>query len=134
MANADEPINLTLHDIVVYDAEGQAVTHRYPTIGRQLRMVSSVPQRELAPLAGGAVPVWTEPLNDVVDWPAFGPDFKDFRNKPIIVSSIAAKGLREHSAPVYVPDTAPDAVVRGARGEILGVKRLFLINVGVLFE
>lgn len=110
-------INLTPHDICVYDADGKHIIRTYPASGTVARVkstteiVGEIDGIAIARSAFGAI----EGLPD----PQPGTTY--------IVSLLvlqAASGKRDD---LIGPDTGPGSVVRDENGQIVGVRRFQII-------
>ncbi|GIQ63596.1 hypothetical protein PACILC2_21640 [Paenibacillus cisolokensis] len=106
-------VNLTPHDVKVYDADAKSVIRVYPASGKIARVKS---QAVVVGEANGIEVVRTK-FDEIVDLPGPQPGTK------YIVSLLvlqAAAGTRDD---LIGPDTGFASVVRDAEGNILGVRR-----------
>jgi hypothetical protein len=126
LANA---VNLTPHDVVLMDAEGQELM-TFPASGHSLRVVKFTEAKiSKATVAGASVEIIHGPRTPVATNFDDLPDL--IRQAPaMIVSAITADAAWETMEGVllFVPDTGPEAVVRDDKGQIRGVKRFILYD------
>lgn len=129
LANA---VNLTPHDVVLMDAEGQELM-TFPASGHSLRVVKFTEAKiSKATVAGASVEIIHGPRTPVATNFDDLPDL--IRQAPaMIVSAITADAAWDpmyngDGILLFVPDTGPEAVVRDDKGQIRGVKRFILYD------
>ena len=109
-------VNLTSHDVNVFNEAGDSLLHSFPSAGEARVAVTSEP---LEPIQTDtlSVPVMERQFGDVEGLPAPAKDTL------YIVSSLvmAQVPLRDD---VLAPDTGPGSVIRDKDGRIVGVRRL----------
>ena len=109
-------LNLTPHDINIYDPNGERIIKTYERSGIVAR-VNTV--RQYFTKIDG-VPVYRISYGNIEGVPKYEP------NTYIIVSLIVAQALILINSPwighILDPDTSPQGVVRSKEGKILGVK------------
>jgi hypothetical protein len=108
-------INLTPHEVVVYDQAGQNVILKIPPSGKVARV--AVKAEIVAEVNGISIRKTT--YGDIVDLPDPQPDTV-YITSVVVLIALQAKGIQRYD--VVSPDTNPDSVVRDAQGKILGVK------------
>jgi hypothetical protein len=108
-------INLTPHEVVVYDQVGQNIVLRIPPSGTVSRV--SVRSEIVGEVNGVAIRKTT--YGDIVDLPDPQPDTV-YIVSTIVLIALQSKGITRTD--LLSPDTNPDSVVRDAQGKILGVK------------
>lgn len=125
----DTIVNLTPHDVVVYDTNGETVLHVFRASGEVAR-VNSAPQRHLKNIVSG-VPVFEAQRFTDVQWPKwlFCADRSNeiegvLVSMPVGQQCASNTDIFSLSFSVYGPDTSPEGVMRDASGRILGTKRL----------
>ena len=119
-----EITNLAPHDIVIYDQAGEKVLHVFPTSGKVARVLATANEQHVIQRDGFTIPVVTLDYGEIEGLDGWNGD------DPILVSAIVADALKKegHTYGVYYPDTGPGSVVRDAEGNILGVKRLAILE------
>jgi hypothetical protein len=109
-----EIINLTPHDITIYDSTGTRILAIVP-VGRPMARVAS--RAEIVDSIDG-VPVVETVWGDVVDLP---------ERREGVVCAVSALTLqaaqRQGRTDCISPDTGPESVVRDGAGRIIGVRR-----------
>jgi len=109
-------LNLTPHDINIFDPSGENIIKVYEKSGITAR-VNTI--RQYFTKIDG-VPVYRISYGNIEGIPKYEPDTY------IIVSLIVAQALILVNSPwighILVPDTSPEGVVRDKNGRILGVK------------
>ena len=130
-------INLTPHDINVYEPDGKTMFCVIPSKG--IVRSGTVEQSSMGTLS----PHWTLDSFRLVDTNAdhpatiplvspqtptgVTPESQELLDRysgcNLIVSLYAAKVLKDWTHKILVPDTGPDSVVRNPEGQILGVRR-----------
>lgn len=126
-----EILNLTPHDIVVYNEDGTSQLETFPKSGFVARVVSENEQTHLGEICG-KVPVYSPQTSGTVEWPSelfTATHAGDAVIVSMLVAQIFLQSLKERKDPVwafpiYVPDTSPTGVVRDDSGKIIGTKRL----------
>jgi hypothetical protein len=114
-------VNLTPHEVVVYDASGNLVL-KVPPSGRVARVTTK-----------------EEPVGDINGIPIFKTTYGDVENLPdpepgtvYIVSLLVLQALQAHGiqrSDVVAPNTAPTphGAVRDAQGRIVGVRSFVVL-------
>lgn len=106
-------INLTPHDVHVYDADGKQIIRTYPASGKVARVKSST---EITGEVDGILVARTT-FGEIEGLP-------DSQSETFYIVSLlvlqAAAGKRDD---LIGPDTGPGSVVRDENGQILGVRR-----------
>jgi hypothetical protein len=120
-------LNMTPHDVVIYDSRGENVIRRFPKSEYEMRVDSH--QVDLGEIDG--IPLKSEQkLLGITITTSTTPDVSTLLNNydVIIVSEMCmryrfltedGKNIKAH---FVCPNTAPESVVRGGNGQILGVK------------
>jgi hypothetical protein len=108
-------INLTPHEITIYDQTGQEIVLRIPPSGKVARV--SISAQTVGEINGVAVRKTT--YGDVQDLPDPQPDTV-YIVSTIVLIALQSKGITRTD--VVSPDTSPDSAVRDSQGKILGVK------------
>lgn len=118
-------VNLTPHDIVVYEHDRKTVRHTFKTGGPSLRLLEDT-KRKTAWLK--AAPGIKVPCN--IGGAAYSGLSKDPPDAAVIVSDLVARYLVEtdFKHPIFTPDTNPASAVRDNDGKIIGVLQLTWIN------
>ena len=104
-------VNLTPHDVVLCDAEGNTIW-KFPPCGSVARVAVTV---EPAPVLAG-LPTVRHVYGPVEDLPEPG------TGDIFIVSSLVLSQC-DGRDDVIAPDTSPESAVRDDRGRIIGVQR-----------
>ena len=146
-----EFVNLTPHEIVVYDESGKNVILRIPPSGQ----IARVHSEQVVVEKVDGIPVVVTVYSEVEGLPPVCENCKIYgqKNCPLIrgytkekikentntnfcvlqvpkkyfiVSSIVAQHVSRED--VLAPDTSPDSVVRDEKGRILGVRRFQVFN------
>ena len=110
-----EFVNLTPHEITVYDSTGQNVILKIPPSGKVARV--SVFSRVIGEING--IPIRRAEYGEVQDLP------EPKEGVIYIVSTVLLIALREKGIArddVVAPDTNPDSVVRDPQGRVIGVR------------
>jgi hypothetical protein len=166
MENAMQFLNLTPHDVHVYDAAGARIIWTFSASGSVARIATSpqadagkvevcwlhaaettcsgdfVPEgkdraysSDQGPGSYEVIPLVTAPdfaagtVTGIPPW-AHGTDEAGCPYA-LIVGQLGAEAVaRAFSGAVFATDTGPASVVRDAKGNILGVKRLILVSRG----
>ena len=122
-------VNLTPHDVVLFDSIGKEELMTFKASGKTLRVDFSESKVSKAIIAGSVVEVAHAPrAPKSTNWDDL-PD--EIRRAPaIIVSAMTADVVWPTMDPVlvFVPDSGPESVVRDDGGKILGVKRFLLYD------
>lgn len=106
-------VNLTPHEVVVYDLMGREVVLRLLPSGSVARATEQTVQH--GDVMG--VPVVKTTMGDVTG--------VSHGHGSFIVSALVGQKLADQiKRAVYSPDTGPESVVRDPQGKILGVRRL----------
>jgi hypothetical protein len=110
-------INLTPHDIKVYDAEGKNVIRTYPASDQVARVKSK------AAVVGevDGIPVVETRFSEITGLPDEQPD------TVYIVSLLVLQAMEGDRDDLIAPDTGPGSVVRDENGQIIGVRRFQVI-------
>ncbi len=123
MADFPLTVNMTPHDICVYDNEEKTVIITFPASGYVCRCTSETPESQL-PDRGGIPMIEAPRFRDVEGLPpsVSAPD--------VLVSMPVGEFLRDHPdwyrGAVLGPDTGPGYAVRDDGGAIRGTTRLVL--------
>ena len=104
-------LNLTPHEVVVYDASGSFVVNRYPPVGVEARLATESVDAE----AIGGNPVAAIRFKEVTNLPA------PHDNCYFVVSMPVAQ-VAKRRQDVIAPNTNPGSAVRDAEGKIKGVR------------
>jgi len=120
-------VNLTPHDIVVYDREGKTVLRRYERSGHTCSVVEKDPAEE----TGGSVKI-IEGMQVLRPRVQTGLSYAPEDCRPdVIVSQITAQYIvsnwtwfRKYFGSVFTPATDMTYSVRDDRGQIIGTKAL----------
>lgn len=110
-------INLTPHDVHVYDAEGKRIIRTYPASGIVARVKSST---EIVGEVDG-IPVARTAFGEIEGLPDPQSDTKYIASLLVLQ---AAAGKRDD---LIGPDTGPGSVVRDESGQIVGVRRFQIL-------
>jgi len=108
-------VNLTPHEVVVFDSTGQNIILRIPPSGQVARV--SVASEVVGEVNG--IPIRKTVYGDILDLP------EPRSNTIYIVSTIvliAAKEKGIYRRDLIAPDTNPDSVIRDPQGRVIGVK------------
>ena len=120
-------INLTPHDVVVYDSKGETVLHVFRACGDVAR-VNSAPQHYVKTIVS-SVPVFEAQTFTDIQWPKSVLSDQQNELEGVLVSMPVGQQCANNSDEsvsfsVYGPDTSPEGVVRNESGQIIGTKRL----------
>jgi len=111
-------INLTPHEITLYDREGKKVLARIPSSGEARVKV----EQELVGwvfLEGNLkIPVYASMFGEVIGLPDPEPETETI----FIVSFPVLQAMAGKRQDLVSPDTTPNGVVRDPNGKVLGVK------------
>ena len=111
-------VNLTPHDLDVYDEAGEKKISTLPRSGEVARVLTQATKvGELEVSNGHPVPVVETSYGETENLP----ECQD--GTTYIVSIVVAQAVRGQRDDVVAPDTGPQSVVRDAKGNILGVRR-----------
>lgn len=110
-------INLTPHDVHIYDAEGKNVIATYPASGTVARVKSMT---EIVGEVNG-VAIAKSTFGEIEGLPDPQPDTK------YIVSLLVLQAAAGKRDDLIGPDTGPGSVVRDENGQIIGVRRFQII-------
>ena len=110
-------VNLTPHDLVVYDEMGEEEITRLPRAGEMARVETQAKEVGEFSINGHSVPLVETSFGDVVNLP----EEKD--GTIYVVSILVVQAVRDLRDDVVAPDTGPASVVRDDGGNILGVRR-----------
>ena len=110
-------VNLTPHDLVVYDEMGEEEIASLPRAGEMARVETQAKEVGEFSLNGHNVPLVETSFGDVVNLP----EEKD--GTIYVVSVIVVQAVRGKRDDVVAPDTGPASVVRDDAGNIMGVRR-----------
>lgn len=120
-------VNLTPHDIVVYDPTGRTVVRRYERSGNQCFVEERDPFEEM----GGTAPQLIDGIQVVRPRWRVGLSYTPDKGAEVIVSQITAQFISDNWKDyyhifkrVYVPATDPKYCVRDDKGQIIGTKAL----------
>jgi len=108
-------VNLTPHEVVVYDQEGREIVLRIPPSGKVARVTSTT--RVVGEVNG--IPVRRVEYGSIVDLP------EPQENTIYIVSTLVLLALKEKGVArndIVSPDTNTDSVIRDSQGRVIGVK------------
>ena len=111
-----EFVNLTPHEVIVFDEEGKNVLLRVPPSGEVARV--EVKRKEAGTLNG--VPLVRSEFGEVQGLP------EPREGVVYIVSMIVLQALQGKRKDVVAPDTSPQSAVRDSEGRIIGVKAFVL--------
>lgn len=115
-----ELVNLTPHDIVIYDEDGETVKTVIKASGEVARV--TVVRKKVGEING--IPVYKNTFGKVDGLP------KPKRGTYYIVSILVQQAVRAHGSKrkdLLSPDTTPEGVVRDKNGKIIGVKNFQII-------
>ena len=122
-------INLTPHDIVVYDESGENVLYTFPSSGKVARAISTQQTVDTNLSQKYNLPVVDAQSFTNVDVPLSAQD------TGILVSMPVGEFIRSkfncYPVDVLGPDLGPSAVVRDSAGKILGTRRLCVYKHGL---
>lgn len=110
-------INLTPHDVIVYDMDGKHIIRTYPASGTIARVKSST---EIVGEADG-IPVARTTFGEIEGLPVPQPGTK------YIVSLLVLQAAAGKRDDLIGPDTSPGSVVRDESGQIIGVRRFQIL-------
>ena len=113
-------INLTPHDLALFDHEGKAEIARIPKSGNVARVLTQATEIDSVEVEMHHVSVVSTEYGKVEGLP------EALEETMYIVSVLvtgALKALEIKRNDVVAPDTGPQSVVRDADGNILGVRR-----------
>jgi hypothetical protein len=108
-------INLTPHEVIIYDQTGQNIVLRIPPAGKVARV--SISAQTVGEINSIAVRKTT--YGDIQDLPDPQPGVI-YVVSTIVLIALKDKGIIRPD--VVSPDTNPDSAVRDASGKIIGVK------------
>jgi hypothetical protein len=108
-------VNLTPHEVILYDSTGQSIALKIPPSGKVARVTT---KSEIIGEING-IPVRKTTYGDIVDLPDPQPDII-YVVSTIVLLALKDKGIVRPD--VVSPDTNPDSVMRDPQGKILGVK------------
>jgi hypothetical protein len=108
-------INLTPHEVVVYDQTGQNIVLRIPPSGKVARV--SVSTETVGEINGVAVRKTT--YGDIQDLPDPQPGVI-YVVSTLVLIALKDKGIIRTD--IVSPDTNPDSALRDTSGKIIGVK------------
>lgn len=110
-------INLTPHDVCIYDTEGKTVIKTYPASGTVARVKSST--KIVGEIDG--IPVARTSFGEIEGLPVPQPGTK------YIVSLLVLQAAAGKRDDLIGPDTGPGSVVRDESGQIIGVRRFQIL-------
>jgi len=110
-------VNLTPHEIVIFDNEGKNVIKRIPPLGQVARV--SVKRTKVAEIDD--IPVFRTEYGEVEGLP------EPKEDTVYIVSILVLQALRGKRKDVVAPDTSPASVIRDSQGRIKGVKAFTIL-------
>jgi len=110
-------VNLTPHDVRIYDAEGKNVIRTFPASGTVARVKSTT---EIVGEVDG-IAVAKSTFGEIEGLPAPQPGTK------YIVSLLVLQAAARQRDDLIGPDTGPGSVVRDENGQIIGVRRFQVI-------
>jgi hypothetical protein len=108
-------VNLTPHEVVLYDSTGQSIALKIPPSGKVARVTVKA---EIVGEVNGIF-IRKTTYGDIVDLPDQQEDTV-YIVSTVVLLALHAKGIRRGD--VVSPDTNPDSVIRDPQGKILGVK------------
>lgn len=124
-----EIINLTPHDINIYDTTNGSIIFVFSNIGKEVRLKSQ-PQSyiEDLTLVGSKIPIYTHQKFIELEFKGFD-DWNNLNVNGVIVSLPVAQFLQQHPElqppySVYTIGSGPNMVVRNLNGSIVGTKGL----------
>jgi len=109
-------INMTPHEIIIYDQSGQNILFKIPPSNSVARV--SVTQQKIAEING--VPVFKTTYGKVENLPDPQP------NTIYIVSALVLQALAGSRSDIVAPDTGSGAV-RDSSGRIIGTKNFIVL-------
>ena len=112
-----EVINLTPHEVKVYNKEGKKVIFSFPPEGIPPR----VKENTVPDISIGEIKVVRKSFQS----PEGLPEGKPYTY--YIVPSLVAQSVPQRRD-LLVPDTGPESVIRDEKGKILGVRRFYRIS------
>jgi hypothetical protein len=110
-----EFINLTTHEIVIYDEEGKNVILRIPPSGKIARVATD--SKIVGRING--IPVRKTTYGEIIDLPDPKPGVV-YLVSTVLLMALKEKGMNRPD--VLSPDTTPDSAVRDEQGRIIGVR------------
>jgi hypothetical protein len=110
-------INLTPHDVHIYDVDGKTVIATYPASGTVARVKSST---EIVGKVNG-IAIARTAFGEIEGLPDPQPGTK------YIVSLLVLQAAGGKRDDLIGPDTGPGSVVRDENGQIVGVRRFQII-------
>lgn len=113
-----EIINLTPHNIVVYNETGETILEVFPPSGEIARASE---YNDTIEMKVNGIPVVKKSYGNPVNLPVAQ------KGVHFIVSGPVLEGAQERTD-LLCPDTGPDSVVRDREGNILGVRRFFVYD------
>lgn len=124
-----DAVNLSPHDILVYEYDRKTVRHVFKSSGPSLRLEEGAKRKTVWLKAAPGVKV---PCN-------LGGAQHSGLNRavpegPVIVSDLVARYLVEHGFKyaIFTPDTNPASSVRDSEGKIVGVLRMTIVSAGAV--
>jgi len=112
-----EVINLTPHDLILFDEQGEEEIARIEKSGRVARVETQATVIEEVEIDGHTVPIVKTSYGKIADLP------ESREGTMYVVSIVALQAVRSDRSDVVAPDTGPQSVVRDAGGQIRGVRR-----------
>ena len=112
-------VNLTQHDIVVFDQNGNEVL-RVPPSGITARVEQS--ETQVGYING--VPVYKVTYGDIQNLPE-PQENTIYIASLLVLQALQAKGIQRQD--VVAPNTGPNSVVRDQQGRIVGVKSFIVL-------
>ena len=110
-------VNLTPHEIVIFDNEGRSVIKRIPPSGQVARV--SVKRTKVAEIDG--VPVYKTEYGEIEGLP------EPKEDTVYIVSILVLQALKGTRKDVVAPDTSPASAIRDEQGRIKGVRAFTIL-------
>jgi hypothetical protein len=112
-----EFVNLTAHEIVIYDEEGKNVILRIPPSGKIARVATD--SRVIGRIDN--IPIRKTFYGEVIGLPDPRPG-TIYLVSTVLLMALKEKGINRPD--VLAPDTTSDSVIRDPEGRIIGVKYL----------
>jgi hypothetical protein len=112
-----EFINLTAHEIVIYDEEGKNIILRIPPSGKIARVATD--SRIVGKVDN--IPIRKTVYGEIIDLPDPKPGVV-YLVSTVLLMALKEKGMNWPD--VLSPDTTPDSAIRDEQGRIIGVKYL----------
>jgi hypothetical protein len=112
-------VNLTPHEVTIFDSEGKNVIMRVPPSGTVARVSVASDVIGYFTTSQGNMPIRKTVYGEIQGLPEPSED-TIYIVSTVVLLALKAKGIERHD--VVSPDTNPDSVVRDPEGRIIGVK------------